>query len=161
MRTINKVILIGNVTKDPFVKTTTGNKKVATFTIATNRYYKNASGEALSEAEYTNCVTWGPLAERAEQFLVKGKLVYIALPSRQKEVVFTATAVAAGSVVFENPAHDFPSRISYTLQGDKLEAKASGNKPSGPAEESWTLQRMPDRPVPGAQPAAGTVDGPK
>jgi single-strand DNA-binding protein len=40
MRTINKVILIGNITKDPFVKTTTGDKKVATFTVATNRYYK-------------------------------------------------------------------------------------------------------------------------
>ena len=77
MRTINKVILIGNVTKDPFVKTTTGDKKVATFTIATNRYYKNTSGESMSEAEYTNCVAWGPLAERAEKSLVKGKLVYV------------------------------------------------------------------------------------
>jgi len=77
MRTINKVILIGNITKDPFVKTTTGDKKVATFTVATNRYYKSATGEALSEAEYTNCVAWGPLAERAEQFLTKGKLVYV------------------------------------------------------------------------------------
>lgn len=77
MRTINKVILIGNVTKDPFVKTTAGDKKVATFTVATNRYYKWSNGENLSEAEYTNCVTWGPLAERSEQFLTKGKLVYI------------------------------------------------------------------------------------
>lgn len=77
MRTVNKVILIGNVTKDPFVKTTTGDKKVAVFTIATNRYFKSPSGESLSEAEYTNCVTWGPLAEKSEQFLTKGKLVYI------------------------------------------------------------------------------------
>lgn len=43
MRTINKVILIGNVTKDPFVRTTGGDKKVATFTVATNRYYKNTA----------------------------------------------------------------------------------------------------------------------
>ncbi len=77
MRTINKVILIGNVTKDPFIKTTTGDKKVATFSIATNRYYKNTAGESVSEAEYTNCVAWGPLAERAEQYLTKGKLVYV------------------------------------------------------------------------------------
>ncbi len=77
MRTVNKVILIGNVTKDPFVKTTTGDKKVAVFTIATNRYYKTPTGEMNSEAEYTNCVTWGPLAEKTEQFLTKGKLVYI------------------------------------------------------------------------------------
>lgn len=77
MRTINKVILIGNVTKDPFIKTTTADKKVATFSIATNRYYKNTAGESVSEAEYTNCVAWGPLAERAEQYLTKGKLVYV------------------------------------------------------------------------------------
>ncbi len=77
MRTINKVILIGNITKDPFIKTTTADKKIATFTVATNRYYKSPTGESLSDAEYTNCVAWGPLAERSEQFLTKGKLVYV------------------------------------------------------------------------------------
>lgn len=77
MRTINKVILIGNITKDPFIKTTTADKKIATFTVATNRYYKSPIGESLSDAEYTNCVAWGPLAERSEQFLTKGKLVYV------------------------------------------------------------------------------------
>ena len=78
MRTINKVILIGNVTKDPFCShNKVVIKKVATFTVATNRYYKNTAGESVSEAEYTNCVAWGPLAERAEKSLVKGKLVYI------------------------------------------------------------------------------------
>ncbi len=71
MRTINKVILIGNITKDPFIKTTTADKKIATFTVATNRYYKGPNGEALSDAEYTNCVAWRPLAERSEQSLTK------------------------------------------------------------------------------------------
>jgi single-strand DNA-binding protein len=42
MRTVNKVILIGNVTRDPMIKTTEAGKKVALFTIATNRYYKTA-----------------------------------------------------------------------------------------------------------------------
>ncbi len=77
MKTINKVILIGNITKDPFVKVTSGGKKVVLFTVATNHSFKNASGEILSESEYTGCVAWGVLAERAEQFLTKGKLVYI------------------------------------------------------------------------------------
>lgn len=47
------------------------------FTVATNRYYKTADGTNKSEAEFHNCVAWGTLAERAEQFLTKGKLVYI------------------------------------------------------------------------------------
>jgi len=76
MRTVNKVILIGNITRDPLVKTTESGKKVALFTIATNRYYKDANWESKSEAEFTNCVSWGNLAERIETFLKKGKLVY-------------------------------------------------------------------------------------
>jgi single-strand DNA-binding protein len=113
MRTINKVILIWNVTKDPFVKTTTGDKKIATFTIATNRYYKGPTGETLSEAEYTNCVVWGPLAERAEQFLLKGKLVYI--EGRLKTRVIDKedgsklhkTEVVVGQLIFLSKREDF------------------------------------------------------
>lgn len=113
MRTINKVILIGNVTKDPFVRTTGGDKKVATFTVATNRYYKNTAGESVSEAEYTNCVAWGPLAERAEKSLVKGKLVYI--EGRLKTRVFDRedgtklhkTEVVISQLIFLSKKEDF------------------------------------------------------
>lgn len=113
MRTINKVILIGNVTKDPFVKTTTGDKKVATFTIATNRYYKSPTGESLSEAEFTNCVTWGPLAERAEQFLTKGKLVYIEghlktrVIDKEDGTKLYKTEVVVGQLIFLSKREDF------------------------------------------------------
>jgi len=47
------------------------------FTVATNRYFKNLKGEVKNEAEYTNCIAWGNLADRCKSFLVKGKLVYI------------------------------------------------------------------------------------
>jgi len=56
MRTVNKVILVGNVTRDPMIKTTDNGKKIALFTIATNRYYKTNDGENRSEAEFHNCV---------------------------------------------------------------------------------------------------------
>jgi single-strand DNA-binding protein len=58
MRTVNKVTLIGNVTRDPVVKTTESGKKIALFTIATNKYYKTADGENKSESEFHNCVVW-------------------------------------------------------------------------------------------------------
>ena len=64
MRTVNKVIIIGNITKDPYIKNTDGNKKVAMFTVATNRYFKNLKGEVKNEAEYTSCIAWWNLAER-------------------------------------------------------------------------------------------------
>lgn len=135
MRTINKVILIGNVTKDPFVKTTTGDKKVATFTVATNRYYKWPAGEPLSEAEYTNCVVWGPLAERAEQFLVKGKLVYIEgrlktrIIDKEDGTKLHKTEVVVGQLIFlskreDFAEHDTPDAIDFDdfsdLEGGKF-----------------------------------------
>lgn len=113
MRTINKVILIGNITKDPFIKTITGDKKVATFTVATNHYYKSATWEALSEAEYTNCVAWGPLAERAEQFLTKGKLVYVEghlktrILDKDDGTKIYKTEVVAGQLIFLSKREDF------------------------------------------------------
>lgn len=113
MRTVNKVILIGNITKDPYVKTTTGDKKVATFTVATNRYYKNPTGESLSEAEYTNCVAWGPLAEQAEKFIVKGKLVYVEghlktrIIDKEDGSKLYKTEVVANQIIFLSKREDF------------------------------------------------------
>lgn len=113
MRTINKVILIGNITKDPFVKTTTGDKKIATFTVATNRYYKGPTGESLSDAEYTNCVAWGPLAERSGQFLTKGKLVYVEghlktrIIDKEDGTKLYKTEVVVDQLIFLSKREDF------------------------------------------------------
>lgn len=115
MRTINKVILIGNITKDPFIKTTTTTKKIATFTVATNRYYKGPNGESLSDAEYTNCVAWGPLAERSEQFLTKGKLVYVEghlktrIIDREDGSKLYKTEVVVDQLIFLSKREDFAS----------------------------------------------------
>lgn len=113
MRTVNKVILIGNITRDPSIKNTENNKKIALFTIATNRYYKTAEGEQKSESEFTNCITWGSLAERCEQFLTKGKLVYA--EGRLKTRVIDKedwtktykTEVVVSNIIFLNKKSDF------------------------------------------------------
>ncbi len=113
MRTVNKVILIGNITRDPLVKETENGKKIAMFTTATNRYYKTSEGENKSEAEFHNCVAWGALAEKAEQFLTKGKLIYI--EGRLKTRIIEKdggeklykTEVVAGNIIFLNKKEDF------------------------------------------------------
>lgn len=113
MRTINKVILIGNVTKDPLIKTTEGWKKVAMFNLATNRYYKTASWENASEAEFHNCVAWWNLATRAESFLNKGKLVYVEWRLRTRVIEREdgsknyKTEVVISSLIFLNKKSDF------------------------------------------------------
>lgn len=113
MRTVNKVILIGNITRDPSIKTTENNKKVALFTIATNRYYKTAEGEQKSESEFTNCVAWGNLADRCEQFLTKGKLVYAEwrlktriIEKEEGEKVYK-TEIVVSNLIFLNKKSDF------------------------------------------------------
>ncbi|PND40115.1 hypothetical protein C1O66_01630 [Paucibacter aquatile] len=59
----------------------------------------------------------------------EGQIVYIALPSGQKETTFTGTSVSETAVTFENPQHDFPQRISYrALPGDRLLARIEGQR---------------------------------
>ena len=113
MRTVNKVILIGNITRDPMIKTTENGKKVALYTIATNRYYKTAEGENRSESEFHNCVSWGALAERCEKFLVKGKLVYAegrlktrVIEKDNGEKIYK-TEVVVANIIFLNKRGEF------------------------------------------------------
>lgn len=124
MRTVNKVTLIGNVTRDPIIKDSEGSKKIALFTIATNRYYKTADGQNKSEAEFHNCVAWGTLADRVGQFLTKGKLVYIEgrLKTRiiEKEggEKLYKTEVVVGNLIFLNKKSDFEEGGSDVLDDE-------------------------------------------
>ncbi|MFA6529154.1 MAG: single-stranded DNA-binding protein [Candidatus Gracilibacteria bacterium] len=77
MRTVNKVILIGNLTRDPELKETQGGQKIATFGVATNREWVTSNSERHESAEFTECVAWSRLAEICADLLRKGNLVYI------------------------------------------------------------------------------------
>lgn len=77
MRSINKVILIGNLTRDAELKETTNGQPITTFGLATNRAWVTREGDRNSSSEFHECVAWGKLAEICSQFLTKGKLVYI------------------------------------------------------------------------------------
>jgi len=76
-RSLNKVQLIGNLTRDVELRYTAGGVAVATFGIATNRSYNDASGNAVETAEFTNLVAWSKLAEICSQLLKKGTKIYI------------------------------------------------------------------------------------
>lgn len=77
MRSINKVIIIGNLTRDPEVRQTPNGQHVATFGIATNREWVTGDGEKKSSAEFHEVVAWAKLAEICDKFLHKGDLVYV------------------------------------------------------------------------------------
>lgn len=77
MRSVNKVILIGNLTRDPELKTTQNGQPVCTFGMATNREWMTKDSQKRSLAEFHNVAAWGKLAEICQKFLKKGKLVYV------------------------------------------------------------------------------------
>lgn len=77
MKSLNKVQLIGNLTRDPELKFTPSGSAVCTFTVATNRGWTTDSGEKKEEADFTRVVAWNKLAEICGQLLKKGRKVYV------------------------------------------------------------------------------------
>ena len=74
---LNKVMLIGNLGRDPEMRYTPSGRPVTTFSVATNRSWKSSDGERRNETEWFNIVAWGNLAEICNQYLKKGHQVYI------------------------------------------------------------------------------------
>ena len=77
MSGINKVILVGNLGKDPEVRHLEGGAVVAKFPLATSETYKTKDGQRVDQTEWHNIVMWRGLAESAEKYLRKGSLVFI------------------------------------------------------------------------------------
>ena len=74
---LNKVLLIGNLGRDPELKATPSGQSVARFSVATTETWKNQSGEKQSKTEWHNIVVWGKQAEIAEKYLRKGKQILV------------------------------------------------------------------------------------
>jgi single-strand DNA-binding protein len=77
MASVNKVILIGNLGKNPELRYTPGGQAVANFSIATSEKFTDKSGQKRESTEWHNIVAWGKLGELANQYLKKGRPVYI------------------------------------------------------------------------------------
>lgn len=77
MRGVNRVMLIGNLGKDPDVQVLEGNIAVAKFPLATTETFKDRGGKLVSQTEWHTVVLWRGLAELAQKYLHKGSLVYI------------------------------------------------------------------------------------
>jgi len=74
---VNKAIIVGRLTKDPEVRTTSGGKTVTNLSIATSQSWNDDSGKKQEKTEFHDVVLWGRVAEIAAQYLVKGQEVYI------------------------------------------------------------------------------------
>lgn len=74
---LNKVLIIGNLTRDPELRTTSTGQNVCSFGVATNRVWTDQKGTKQEQVEFHHVVAWGRLAEIAGQYLAKGRKVFI------------------------------------------------------------------------------------
>ena len=74
---LNKVLIIGRLTRDPEARTTPNGQNVATFSLATSRNWTSAQGEKKEQTDFHRVVVWGKLAEVCSRYLVKGQEAYV------------------------------------------------------------------------------------
>ncbi|MDP3770402.1 MAG: single-stranded DNA-binding protein [bacterium] len=74
---LNKVFVLGNLTRDPELRQTSGGQAVCSFSIATNRFFTDSAGQKQKQAEFHNIVSWGRQAEIINQYLKKGSILLV------------------------------------------------------------------------------------
>jgi single-strand DNA-binding protein len=124
---VNKVILVGRLGKDPETKLTSGGTPVAHFSLATDEVWRDSQGEKQQRTEWHNIVAWGKLAEICGDYLRKGRLVYIEgrLQTRSWE------------------EKDGTKRSTTEIRADEMVMLGSGRREdSRPREEGATESQM-------------------
>jgi single-strand DNA-binding protein len=137
-RSVNQVILMGNLTRDPELRQTPSGQSVVSFSLALNRAYKAQNGEWQEATDYIDVVAWGPLAERISQYLSKGRraLVQGRLQSRSWEqdgVKRNKVEVLASDVTFVDSRGEGGASGGYSDNGGG--APASSSKPAPAAKK--------------------------
>ena len=117
---MNRIVLVGRLTKDPELRFTQSNKAVATFTIAVNRNFKNANGE--TEADFINIVAWGKQAKTIKQYVFKGHQIGIDgriqtrnYKDNQDRTIYV-TEVVAESFTFLEPKKEQTQNTNQQIQ---------------------------------------------
>lgn len=145
-RSFNQVILMGNLTRDPELRTIPSGQSVCSFSLALNRSYKGSDGNWQEATDYIDIVAWGPLGERVAQYLSKGRpcLVNGRLQSSSWEkdgVKRTKVEVNAQDVTFLGGRNDGG--------GDSGGSTSSGSKPapSKKQDDDVVIEDIGDEPI--------------
>ena len=136
MKSINKVLLVGNVTREAEYKTTPSGQPIAVFGLATNREWVTTQREKKSQAEYHSIVAWGRLAEICQKHVHKGRLLYIEgyLKTRSWDNesgvrTFRTEIVATDMIILDRDKSAKSMELSVS-EDEAMEAEASVFKPS-------------------------------
>lgn len=146
-RDLNKVMLIGRLAVDPELRATTGGQTVVNFRVATGRQWNDAQGQPQSQTEFTAVVAWGRLADLANQYLRKGRQVYVEgrLQTRswvdKVNVKHWRTEVVAESIIFLGAPAGAPADLpaeAFVKAGASAKAAEASSVPPPPPPMTGT-----------------------
>lgn len=149
-RSFNQVTLMGNLTRDPELRTTPNGSNVCSFSLALNRSYKNGEGAWVEATDFIDIVAWGPLGERVAQYLTKGRpaLVSGRLQSRSWEqdgAKRSKVEVVAQDVTFlGGPGGQTGSEQSGS---DEPSSPAPAKKAAKAKDEDVVIEDIGDEPI--------------
>lgn len=150
-RSVNNVILMGNLTRDPELRQTPTGKSVTNFSLALNSAYRDANGEWQEVTDFIDIVCWGPLAERVAQYMSKGRrcVVQGRLQSRNWEQdgqKRTKVEVLANDVTFLDGGSRDES--NYEASSSDSSDSSSSSKSSAPKKKDNTkTEEADDEPI--------------
>ncbi len=138
-RSLNQVVLMGNLTRDPELRQTPSGQNVVSFSLALNRSYKDQNGEWQESTDYVDIVAWGSLAERVSQYLFKGSrcLIQGRLQSRsweQEGQKRSKVEVLANDVTFLDNKSNGPSD-NTEIKTEPISTSKSSKKDQTEEEE--------------------------
>ncbi|MBS7301669.1 MAG: single-stranded DNA-binding protein [Bacteroidales bacterium] len=154
---LNKVMLIGNVGRDPEVRYLEGNAKVATFTLATSERFKDRNGELRENTEWHNIVAWRANADVAEKFIHKGTQIYVEGRLRTRSYTDQAgvkkftTEIQADTIQLlgrRPDADGAPQQGGYPSQGGYQQRPAQPQGYSAPQPQSYAAPQQPSYSAP-------------
>ena len=152
-RSVNKAILLGNLGKDAELSYTPSNQPVSKFTLATNRRYKDKTGEWQEQTEWHNIVLWGKSAESLTQYLTKGQKVYVEgrIQTRSWEgrdgAKHYTTEIIADQVVFAGGGRGAGDEGGSSARPQARPAAAQA-QPAGPSPDEGFSPEITDDDIP-------------
>src|SRR3954469_23647163 len=151
-RSFNQVTLMGNLTRDPELRTTPNGASVCSFSLALNRSYKNSEGNWTEATDYIDIVAWGPLGERVAQYLTKGRpaLVSGRLQSRSWEQdgqKRNKVEVVAQDVTFLGGAGGGEGGGARSNGGDEIDQTPKATPSKKPKKDDIVIEDIGDEPI--------------
>lgn len=155
MASVNKVILVGNLGRDPDMRYLPSGEAVANLAIATSRKYKNKAGEMVEETEWHRVTFFGKLAEIAGQYLKKGRSVYVEGRIKTDKYTDKDGVEKYSTQIIANEMQMLGGREGMGEQSGEGDESGSYSRSAAPARGA---SAPASRPAPAAKPSSGFDD---